>query len=116
MRLHLEGPPPLPDRAAEPIQGAVRTIVKSFHLETDVTLETVRSSWTEIVGPDLARHARPLRFENRVLTLAVKGAVWMSELRRAAPRLLQKVSERAGAGVVSRIAFEPVAALPEDGK
>ncbi len=37
--------------------------------------------WDAVVGPTVARHARPQRLRRGVLVVAVDGAEWMQELQ-----------------------------------
>lgn len=57
---------------------------------------TVFSRWEELVGPSIARHARPLRLEAGVLVVAVDQPPWATQMRALAPGILARVAEHGG--------------------
>ena len=81
--------PPPPFKDAEPAGDAATRVVKALGVpEADPAALRIAESWSEIVGPDVARRATPGGIENGELVVQVRGSVWYAELRRTAPRLL----------------------------
>ena len=99
--------PTPPFREATVVGEIVQGLVEKLGLGGDVAIDTLRARWAEIVGEDLARHCRPDTLENGTLAIAVKGAVWMFELRRAQGRLLAAVRATPAGRDVSRLSFRP---------
>jgi hypothetical protein len=52
--------------------------------------------WDEVVGPQIAAHARPLRLREGVLEVRVEQAVWMQQLQLMKPQLLARLNECLG--------------------
>lgn len=60
------------------------------------TWGTVFSRWEDLVGPSLARHARPLRLEGGALLVAVDLPPWATQVRALAPGILARIAEQTG--------------------
>lgn len=52
--------------------------------------------WEQVVGPQIARHARPLRLREGVLEVRVDQPIWMQQLRMMAPEILRKLNRALG--------------------
>jgi predicted nucleic acid-binding Zn ribbon protein len=52
--------------------------------------------WDAIVGPAIARHARPLRLRRGTLMIAVDDAGWMQELQFLKHDLRERLNARLG--------------------
>ena len=59
-------------------------------------LGTVFSRWAELVGPAVARHARPLRLEGGTLVVAVDEPPWATQLRVLSPGILSRLTAETG--------------------
>jgi predicted nucleic acid-binding Zn ribbon protein len=66
------------------------------------TLATLFSSWSELVGPRLAGHARPVSLTDATLVVAVDDPAWASQLRWLEAELIERLAEALG---------EPITAL-----
>ena len=67
------------------------------------TIDVVFSRWEELVGPQVAAHARPLSLPGKVLVVAVDDPAWATQLRLLSASLLARLGELAGAGVITSI-------------
>ncbi len=54
------------------------------------------SRWEEVVGPGIARHARTLRVENKVLWVEVDHPLWKAELHHRKRQILERLAKLAG--------------------
>src|SRR5215467_7632851 len=72
----------------------------------------IRKSWAAIVGPDVARRARPQRLANGVLEIIVDNSPWLHELTLRAPDLTAKLSAQFASVRSLRLV---VGTLPGDG-
>ncbi len=79
-RLPDEQPPPL--RHDQLVASVAQHIIKDLKLESRVTETRLLNEWAEIVGSQVAAHARPGRLERGVLTIFVANSVWLAELSR----------------------------------
>jgi len=65
-----------------------------------ITLAAVTAAWDEIVGPDVAAHATPLRIREGVLVVAVDQPAWATQLQFLAGQILDRLAALAGPGLV----------------
>jgi predicted nucleic acid-binding Zn ribbon protein len=61
------------------------------------------SRWPDIVGPEVARQARAVRFADGILTVVVEKDVWRQELEMQLESILDKIRTTAGGGAVKKI-------------
>lgn len=61
--------------------------------------------WEEIVGPDIAGEAKPLRIHAGTLTLQAAHPTWANELQMMAPDLLAKIRHHCPQLPVKRLRF-----------
>ena len=66
-------------------------------------LTAIRSEWEELVGPEIARHASPRGLKDGVLVVAVDHGGWATELKFQERRLIKRLEEQFGRGVVSAV-------------
>jgi len=66
-------------------------------------LATVFAHWADIVGPSVAEHARPVSLVQGALVVAVDQPGWASQLRYLGGRLVERIGEVAGPGLVERL-------------
>ncbi|MFP6626273.1 MAG: DUF721 domain-containing protein [Deltaproteobacteria bacterium] len=60
-------------------------------------------AWDEVVGPQIARNAQPIRLDRNRLVVAVKNPVWMQELTLLRSDIITKLNQWMGRKVVSDI-------------
>ncbi|MEA2974296.1 MAG: hypothetical protein QOG82_2754 [Actinomycetota bacterium] len=58
------------------------------------------STWSDIVGPAVAAHSRPLRLATGTLVIAVDQAGWVTELTYLEASLRARIDDAVGPGVV----------------
>lgn len=71
----------------------------------------IRRSWAALVGPDVARRARPRALINGCLEVLVDNSPWLHELTLRAPELTARLHDRFGE--VHSLRFV-LGALPSD--
>lgn len=64
----------------------------------------IHERWDEIAGPQLARHAQPVRLHGGVLVVRVDHPTWASEVRYLATELAARANTVLGEGQVTRVA------------
>lgn len=75
----------------------------------------ILADWLQIIGPEVARMAEPVRLSAGTLTLACSGPAAM-ELGMAAPVLMQRINGHLGRLVVRKLAFLQRPPRPEEGR
>jgi hypothetical protein len=74
-------------------------------LERVVLLAQLTQHWEEIVGPQIAAVACPVRVQGRVLFVTVADAVWLQQLTFYQSRLLRNVRRVLGDVSINRLHF-----------
>lgn len=64
----------------------------------------ILADWPQVVGPEIARMAEPVRLSAGTLTLACSGPAAM-ELGMGAPALMQRINSHLGRLAVRKLAF-----------
>lgn len=59
--------------------------------------------WREIVGPDVARRARPKSLRSGVLKVWVESPAWATEITYLGPQIVARAGEIVGPGIVTEI-------------
>ena len=72
----------------------VEQLLSSRGLTTQLKKYQTWSCWNDVVGPQIARHAQPLRIRDRILEVRVAQPVWMQQLQLLKPKILQQLNER----------------------
>jgi predicted nucleic acid-binding Zn ribbon protein len=70
---------------------------------TGLAFADIRRDWPQIVGPEIAAHARPVHLARGRLDIACDHDVWRAELQFLKPELLARMEEALGPGVVKDI-------------
>ncbi len=64
---------------------------------------TVFGAWEKVVGADIAKHSRPIKLEEGVLTVEAESTAWATQLRLLTGRLLKSIAAEVGHNVVKRL-------------
>ncbi len=64
---------------------------------------TVFGAWDDLVGDEVAAHARPVSLDAGCLLVAVDAPVWATKVRYGQSSLLRRCAESLGEGVVTRL-------------
>ncbi|NIR37568.1 MAG: DUF721 domain-containing protein [Actinobacteria bacterium] len=91
------------DRGPERLGRVLDRLLGSLRAPTTDVLDTVFSRWAEIVGPDVAAHARPIAVEGSTLTVEADDPAWASELRWLENEVVARLAEVAGTDRISRV-------------
>jgi predicted nucleic acid-binding Zn ribbon protein len=91
------------DRDPQPFGSAIARLMAERAWGTSVAVGGVIGRWEQIVGDEVAAHCRPDTFEDGVLTVGTDSTAWATQVRLLAPRVLARLSDELGAGVVTRL-------------
>jgi len=96
------------DNLGTPVGSLIPGLMRELGLDREVWQHQLMEAWTEIAGPQVARHARPGRLENGILHVFVSNGPWLSELKRFGHRdLLANLQRRFGSDRIRRLVLEP---------
>lgn len=93
-------PPRRPKGALRPVGALLPELIQELGLAARRGDAEVLSLWPQLVGPAIAKAARPLGLRDGVLELGVVGAAWAAELKLLEGPLLAKLAARVGPGRV----------------
>jgi predicted nucleic acid-binding Zn ribbon protein len=65
---------------------------------------SVFGRWDQLVGPDVAAHTKPERFNDGELVVIADSSAWATQVRLLTPVLLRRLNEELGHGTVTRVA------------
>jgi predicted nucleic acid-binding Zn ribbon protein len=97
------------DRDPQLLDATIGRLVAERGWGEDVRVHGVFSRWAAIVGPDVARHARPVSFERGDptasppggrLTVQTDSTAWATEVRLLAGTVVRRLNEALGEGTV----------------
>ncbi|MGI5212592.1 DUF721 domain-containing protein [Plantactinospora sp. CA-290183] len=95
---------PGPDPRDPQLFGAVLArLVKSRGWQQPAAEATVFGAWERVVGPEVAKHSRPVKLEDGELTVEAESTAWATQLRLLAGSLLQRIAAVVGHNVVRRL-------------
>ena len=86
-----------------PLADALRAV--RSEVEPETPLAALQGAWTEAVGEEIARHARPVAERDGIVTVACDAATWAQELDLLQAELLDRLRERVGEGTFERLRF-----------
>lgn len=74
------------------LSEALRTALGRLPQTTGLVHWPLWTEWDRVVGPQIARHARPLRLRRGLLVVEVDGPEWMQELRYLKRELRERLN------------------------
>lgn len=85
--------------------AAINRLITERGWETPAAVGGVMGRWPQLVGPDVAQHCAPQRYdeEARVLTVTCDSTAWATQLRLLAPQLVARLNADLGQGTVKLI-------------
>lgn len=85
--------------------AAINRLITERGWEAPAAVGGVMGRWPQIVGPDVAKHCVPERYDEveRVLTVRCDSTAWATNLRLLAPTLVARLNEDLGHGAVGVI-------------
>jgi hypothetical protein len=105
------------DKGAKPVRlgDVLSGVVARLGLERDLDDYRLLQAWDEIVGPQVARNAQPMKLDARRLVVAVKNATWLQELTLLRRDICLRLNEWMGRDVVREL-FLVIGRLDEEPK
>lgn len=88
-----------------PLASSLADVVRSLGGPTSSSrsLQAVFGDWAEVVGPQVAAHARPVSLIDGRLVVVVDQPGWATQLRFLEADLMGRLNQAAGASVVTSV-------------
>jgi len=74
-----------------PLHDSLRRVRRELGMEDPRRLIEVSDAWSELVGPQLAEHTRPVAIAGGVLLVEVDDNAWAAPLRYLSDELARRV-------------------------
>ena len=84
--------PPMKNAAS--VGNLVQSILRQQGLDGKLREYRAWQVWDEVVGPQIAAKARPIRIREGILEVRVEQPVWMQQLQLLKPKILARLNER----------------------
>ncbi|WP_030440873.1 DUF721 domain-containing protein [Actinoplanes subtropicus] len=96
------GPGPDP-RDPQLFGDVLGRLMKARGWEKPKAEATVFGAWERVVGPEIAKHSRPVKLDGGVLTVEAESTAWATQLRMLAATLLRSIATEVGHNVVTKL-------------
>lgn len=85
-----------------PLGAAINRLITERGWEAPAAVGGVMGRWPQLVGPEVAQHCSPDRYDEelRVLTVICDSTAWATQLRLLAPTLVARLNADLGHGTV----------------
>ncbi len=93
------------DREVKRAGDVLSRIIESLRLGPVMAGWRAVEAWDEIAGPDHAGHTRAVRFSSGRLFVQVDSSARIARLSMEKPRLLERIGEKVGSGIVRDLMF-----------
>ena len=93
------------DAGPEAVAGLLEGVLEDLGVAGKVRECQALLAWESVAGPQLARHARPMRVQRGRLQLAVPSAVWRTHLSFSKQQLVERINQRLGRRVIRDLIF-----------
>lgn len=88
-----------------PLSSILQKAIELSRLGINLDAHRLWRQWEDVVGPSIARNARPEAIKGGLLLVNVTSAPWMQQLQFLKAELIEKVNESFGREVVNEIRF-----------
>jgi predicted nucleic acid-binding Zn ribbon protein len=96
------GPGPDP-RDPQPFGAVLARLVAARGWQRPTAEATVFGAWERVVGPEIAKHSRPVKLTDGELTVEAESTSWATQLRLLAASLLRRIAAEVGHNVVTKL-------------
>ncbi|MFE5538397.1 DUF721 domain-containing protein [Streptomyces sp. NPDC056492] len=96
-----------------PLMAALDRLRTEHGWEMPMAVAGVMERWPEIVGPEIAAHCEPERYEDRELVVRCDSSAWAAQLKLLAPQLVARLNADLGQGTVRMIKVQGPGGRPK---
>ncbi len=83
------------------ISHSLDAVMRSLKGPGRLQVSGVFGRWEELVGPQIAQHAKPIRLDAKVLVIEVDDPAWATQIQLLSLGLRERLSKEVGAQVDS---------------
>ncbi len=78
------------------VESMLESVLGELGLEATAAAHRVGQRWVAAVGPEIAKHARPVGLRGGVLEVEVDSSVWCQQLQLSSPEILAALERELG--------------------
>jgi predicted nucleic acid-binding Zn ribbon protein len=86
-----------------PLADALERVGDELGLAPGGAHGSLEARWSEVMGIEVADHARLVSLRDGALSVAVDDPIWASQLRYLEPAIVARATALLGPGVVTRV-------------
>jgi predicted nucleic acid-binding Zn ribbon protein len=86
-----------------PLSSLLDSVMAGLGAPSVQAIVVVHERWPEVVGAEVAEHARPVGIDSGRLRVEADGPGWASHLRWAEPEIVARLAELVGPGEVTAV-------------
>lgn len=105
--------PPAPERIT-PIGDVVGEVLHTLRRQERFWERALMEDWPRLVGPQVSQNTRPGHYQNGTLTIFVRTAGWLMEIRSFEPLILRTLRREFGASKIRRLRFQADPGTPRN--
>jgi len=90
-------------KGPEKIGDFLESALRSMGIWDEVQDAKILIDWEEIVGEKLAKVAKPVRFEDSELWIAVEDPSWRSEIFNIRDAIIKKINDKLGKELIKKL-------------
>ena len=90
-------------RRANSLGAILARTIKTREWDTPTKMGSIMAKWRDIVGPQVAEHARIETFEGHRLVVRTDSTAWAKQLQLLLPTIERRIAEEVGSGVVEQL-------------
>ncbi|HEV2371907.1 MAG TPA: DUF721 domain-containing protein [Streptosporangiaceae bacterium] len=94
----------------QPLSTAIDGLLAEQGWRAAAAVGSLFGRWQEIVGPEVAAHTRPERFDSGEVVVAADSTVWAAAVKVQAATLVRRLNEELGDRTVTRVVVRGPAA------
>ena len=91
-----------PDQLGNVLENAL----KATNMQIELSLQRLWRQWDDLVGPAIAKNARPAAIKGKLLLVNVSSAPWMQQLQYLKNDLMEKLNAAFDTPIVKDIRFK----------
>lgn len=96
-------PEPKVDEGLTHVEKFLGDLVDEVGLRDGVTIEGLKTAWSDVVGANIANNSEPLEIYNGVLRIRVSQTVIKFELRQQQSMILEKIQDKIPEAKIEKI-------------
>ena len=88
------------------ISSILDTTLKNYRPKSDMEMTRIWDTWTDAVGDEVAKNAKPEAFKDGTLIVNVSSSVWIQHLRFLENDMISNINQILNKKLVRKIKFK----------